>query len=157
MIKFYRLQRRSNYSSSGTGWLIREDILVTAGHCVFNQGLGLVRSIKAYIGYKGKDSLEGETSVESRHGYRVATPADWVERRSRSKDFAFVRLAGRFDNVKSIKYEDTPDTLQEELCIVGYPGDKEQNGEKGARMWVGSGIVGYEMSMESDALLKYAT
>ena len=43
----------------GTGWLIRPDILVTAGHCAYDWGhrLGRAVEVKAYIGYKGRDQL----------------------------------------------------------------------------------------------------
>ena len=43
----------------GSGWLIRPDLLVTAGHVVYdrNSNLGPATQIKCYIGYNGVDSV----------------------------------------------------------------------------------------------------
>ena len=46
----------------GTGWLIAPDLLVTAGHCAYDQVNGQVQEIKAYVGYKGKESVRGGES-----------------------------------------------------------------------------------------------
>ena len=42
-----------------TGWLIRPDLIVTAGHVVFDRsrGYGAVTQLKCYIGYNGAGSV----------------------------------------------------------------------------------------------------
>ena len=62
----------------GTGWLIRPDLLVTAGHCAFDwsqrNGKGFERAteVKAYIGYNGKQSVN-DSSVQFRTGVKIVT------------------------------------------------------------------------------------
>lgn len=43
----------------GSGWLIRPDLLVTAGHVVFDKarGCGAATQLKCYIGYNGMASV----------------------------------------------------------------------------------------------------
>lgn len=49
----------------GTGWLIRNDLLVTAGHVVYDKayGYGAASQIKCYIGYNGEDSVPKPSSL----------------------------------------------------------------------------------------------
>ncbi len=53
------LLRFGNKWQMGTGWLIRNDILVTAGHCAYDHtnDYGPVQEVKAYIGFEGKASV----------------------------------------------------------------------------------------------------
>lgn len=64
----------------GTGWLVSPDLLVTAGHVVYDwdRQLGPCTQMKCYIGYNGRDSVKSP-QVQSRHGVNVVTTADWVE------------------------------------------------------------------------------
>ncbi len=50
----------------GTGWLINNDTIVTAGHCVYDWShqLGQLTHVKAYIGYHGKESIKDPRSVQ---------------------------------------------------------------------------------------------
>lgn len=52
-----------------TGWLIRPDLIVTAGHvaCDFDHGFGLLKSIKVYIGYDGAKTIHSN-NVQYRQG-----------------------------------------------------------------------------------------
>ena len=143
---------------SGTGWLIQKDLLVTAGHCVYSHGHRRphVISIKAYLGYHGKDS-ESKDYVELRHGYQVATPTQWAKAQHVPHDVAFIQLMEKFDNVSLITYEDTPNCPREEtLLVVGYPCDLPANGEGGSLMHVGKGLVSYDInSSHSKGMLEY--
>lgn len=82
----------------GTGWLVRDDTLVTAGHCAFdwsqNDGKGFGRAIevKAYIGYNGKRSIN-DPDVQFRHGVQIVTTEGWLQSGvNRHHDVAFIRL-----------------------------------------------------------------
>ena len=122
-----------------TGWLIRPDLLVTAGHCAFDwsHDLGCLREMKAYIGYAGKDSTDDD-SVQFRMGKRVATTLGWLQsNHNKANDVSFVQLDKPFTGVTPFKYAETPKQGSEVLGVVGYPGDKKNwsTNEKGAYMF----------------------
>ena len=64
-IAIVKIQSRFHYPNGdeawmmGTGWLIRPDLLVTAGHVVYDKGysFGVATQIKCYIGYNGAGSV----------------------------------------------------------------------------------------------------
>jgi V8-like Glu-specific endopeptidase len=118
-----------------TGWLARDDIVVTAGHCAFDwsYNLGRLNKVKVYAGYTGKHSV-GNPEVEFHAGKRVATAPDWVEKPGRQADIAFIKLDGPFDDITPIEYKDTPEKGNKVIGVVGYPGDLKQAGEPGAKM-----------------------
>jgi hypothetical protein len=59
----------------GTGFLIRPDVFVTAGHFAFDwkHSLGRVHGVNAFIGYRGRDMTE-EPNVQMRKAVRIAVP-----------------------------------------------------------------------------------
>ncbi|KAF5644352.1 glutamyl endopeptidase [Fusarium sp. NRRL 25303] len=123
----------------GTGWLIRPDLLVTAGHVTYDWGrrLGPADQIKCYIGYNGKESVRSP-QVQARYGAKVVTPAGWIETSSnRQQDVAFIQLDRPFTgNLRLFSYLDTPQTGNGiYLGIVGYPGDRMLQDEQGAQMY----------------------
>lgn len=130
----------------GTGWLIAPDLLVTAGHNVFDwsgygRGLGKAVDIKAYIGYHGRSSINSPI-VQFRSGKVVVTNAQWVvDRNNRHADVAFVKLDKPFTgNLRLFTYKSTPESGDDMIGVVGYPADKtledaDGREEKGALMW----------------------
>lgn len=122
--------------AAGTGWLIKDDLLVTAGHCVYDweNNMGRVSHIKAYVGYKGKSSV-GTSDVQCVTGEKVVTHSAWVNGRKRVHDFAIVKLRDKFAGVTPFKYNPTPLTGTKVLGIVGYPADKSSGNESGACMY----------------------
>ncbi|KAK3934471.1 hypothetical protein QBC46DRAFT_454165 [Diplogelasinospora grovesii] len=153
----------------GTGWLIRPDLMVTAGHNVWNwagnngAGLGKASAIKCYIGYHGASSV-GSPIVQSRLAKRVVTTAEWLAGKdNRNRDLAFVKVDRPFEgNLRLFTYSNTPEFGEEMLGVVGYPGDKEitnQHGqqEKGALMYEDFQPVNYNLSERNNQLrmLKY--
>ncbi|KAK3346997.1 hypothetical protein B0T25DRAFT_592952 [Lasiosphaeria hispida] len=126
----------------GTGYLVSSDILITAGHCVFDinhetkKGLGRVTEMKVFIGYSGKKSVDTE-GVQQRKAASVATTAQWVTSGNRRGDVAFVRLDKPFTgNLRLFTYKDTPVAQSDVMLgVVGYPGDKDVDSEKGAEMY----------------------
>ncbi|KAF7355689.1 ATP synthase f1 [Mycena sanguinolenta] len=131
----------------GTGWLIRPDILVTAGHVVYDHayGYGATTQIKCYIGYNGAQSVPkqgyptGDISAIPRYGSQIVTTESWIkDTDSRPRDVAFIRVHKPFvGNLNLFEFTDThtisPAMLR--VGVVGYPGDKNLNGEKGAQMY----------------------
>lgn len=110
----------------GTGWLIQNDLIVTAGHCAhdLSDGLGYVSTIKAYMGFNGPNS-DKDPNVQMRYGKYAVVPSEWVRSAAPTYDVAFIRLSKAFDNVEPIKYTDTPVQGNDYLGVVGYPNDKE--------------------------------
>ncbi|KAK3491188.1 uncharacterized protein B0T23DRAFT_430148 [Neurospora hispaniola] len=82
-----------------TGWLIAPDLIVTAGHCVFDWGhyLNQVVEIKAYIGYNGRASI-GSPSVQFRKGVKVATTSEDLDKGEHMYE-CFMKV--KFDVVKA--------------------------------------------------------
>lgn len=116
---------------TATGWLIRPDLLVTAGHVVYDHAnkWGMSTQIKAYIGYNGKESI-GKPGVQFRYGTKVVLPQAYLApQRIPYRDCAFIKLNKPFENVTCFKFvPETPKMGKELLGIVGYPGDKTSKG-----------------------------
>ena len=72
----------------GTGWLIAKDLVVTAGHVIYDSKdkWGGLTSVKAYIGYSGKD----HSNRELRYGKFVAAPTEWIKDLNAKYDVGFV-------------------------------------------------------------------
>ncbi|KAJ6515457.1 hypothetical protein C8R45DRAFT_209671 [Mycena sanguinolenta] len=130
----------------GTGWLIRPDLLVTAGHVVYDHayGCGATTQIKCYIGYNGAQSVpkrgsteENIPAVQARYGSKIVTTEPWVkETDARPRDVAFIRVHKPFvGKLNLFKFTDTISPARLRVGIVGYPGDKDLDGEKGAQMY----------------------
>ncbi|KAJ5736049.1 uncharacterized protein N7483_001174 [Penicillium malachiteum] len=134
-------------ATMGTGWLIRPDILVTSGQCVYDhdgndgQGYGRVSTMHCHIGYNGRDSLKGP-SVQSRYAKKIVTTGEWIDSRDNiNRDVAFVKLDVPFTgNLCNFSYAETPMKRTELIGIVGYPGDEHLTDEEwvdeiGAQMY----------------------
>jgi V8-like Glu-specific endopeptidase len=132
----------SNMAAMGTGWLIRPDTLVTAGHVVYDhsgdngRGYGKLRTIQCYIGYNGRDSMkpgmEG-ASVQSRSGRNVVTTGEWIgSRDNRHRDVAFIQLDRPFTgDLRLFSFASTPMSSNEVIGVVGYPQDMQPSDEFG--------------------------
>ncbi|KAJ4314182.1 hypothetical protein N0V84_009018 [Fusarium piperis] len=143
----------------GTGWLVSPDLLVTAGHVVYDWShrLGACTQMKCYIGYNGRDSVKSH-QVQSRHGVDVVTTAEWVETdRNRTRDVAFVRLNRPFEgNLGTFRFETTPPSGDGiNLGVVGYPGDRTLNDEFGAQMYAEFASTKYDLDESPRNLLDY--
>ncbi|KAK7710650.1 hypothetical protein SLS64_005553 [Diaporthe eres] len=150
----------------GTGWLIAPDIMVTAGHNVYNwagNGLGRATIIKCHIGYRGKESI-GKPGVQTRHAKRCVTSAEWLTSKdNRHRDFAFIQVDKPFTgNLRLFSYGKTPPHGYEMLGVVGYPGDrtiKDSYGrdERGAEMYKEFDKVNYHLTTDtkSPGMLTY--
>jgi V8-like Glu-specific endopeptidase len=149
-----------------TGWLIRDDILVTAGHCAFDwtlkdtEGLGRAVEVKAYIGYHGKASVnEGvlaSGSVQFRYGVKVVTTEGWLKGGSdRNNDVAFVQLNRPFDDITPFEYQSTPLLGSEVIGVVGYPADRIYKEESGGQMYEEFRQTRWNLDHSAGKLLEY--
>jgi V8-like Glu-specific endopeptidase len=123
--------------AQGTGWLVEPDLLVTAGHCAFDHtyGFGKASSIKAYVGYSGRRSLQ-RPDVQFRNGTRALTPKGWADSDvNRHNDVAFIKLDKPFRDIRPFEIRATPSKGSEMIGVVGYPMDKSYDGERGGLMY----------------------
>ena len=147
-IKYEMQDKDDSRWTMATGWLVQPDILVTAGHCAYDwrDSFGRAVNINAYIGYQGKSSIADDPSVQSRQAKRIVTTAGWLDsKKKRVNDVSFIQLDKPFTDVKPIEFNDTPLQGNEELGVVGYPGDKSDGNEKGAHMYEEFATVKYDL------------
>ncbi|RBA10536.1 hypothetical protein FPRO05_05125 [Fusarium proliferatum] len=104
----------------GTGWLINNDMVVTAGHCLYDWRYmgGFLKYVKCYFGYEGERS-----PGVYRYGVTAAAPAEYLKAESSVHDVSFIRLNERVTDIKPIHYSVTPPKVTAQLGVVGYPGD----------------------------------
>jgi V8-like Glu-specific endopeptidase len=153
----------SNSYAHGTGWLIRPDLMVTAGHNVYswrrtNGRLpGRAREIKAYAGYNGAKSIS-DSSVEFRRAKRVVTTSQWLDSASsRPRDFALVQFDQPFTDVTPFQYIETPASGDLHLGVVGYPADLKdpETGERGGKMYELFEQTKYDITADPDRMLAH--
>ncbi|KAK4195717.1 hypothetical protein QBC40DRAFT_300960 [Triangularia verruculosa] len=160
----------------GIGYLISPNVFVTAGHCVYDRtggggaqqsGLGRVVQMKCYIGYCGLDSVARPNStVQARRALSTVTTAQWVTTGDRRYDVAFVKVDRPFEGrvrahdsgstLRNFVIQETP--MREKgalLGVVGYPGDKYLNKEKGAQMYELFETVDYDLAKGAGNMLQY--
>ncbi|TQN65345.1 Glutamyl endopeptidase [Colletotrichum shisoi] len=152
----------------GTGWLIRPNLLVTAGHVVYDwsRGLGEAREIRCYIGYSGAASV-GKPHVQTRSATKIVTTAEWLSTkadRTRAKDVAFIQVDRDFEgNLSLFKFSiNTPVAGRgSNLGVIGYPGDKslrnEDTGENemGAEMYEAFQDTDYDIAKSQRNMIEY--
>lgn len=143
----------------GTGWLIRPDILVTAGHCSYDWShhLGRATEVKAYVGYYGHQS-ETDPNVQFKHVKRIVTTGGWVSTKGQKPfDVSFMQVDTPFNGITPLKFEETPSQGSLLLGVVGYPGDKsdEYSGENGAHIYECFRQTKYDLSTQADNMLEY--
>ncbi|KAL8378022.1 hypothetical protein RB595_008626 [Gaeumannomyces hyphopodioides] len=154
-----------------TGWLIKPNLLVTAGHVVFDwtQDLGQVQEVRCYIGYHGRgsvpttsDSSSGTPpAVQCRWGAKVVTTLQWVTNnndRTRAKDFALIELAKPFiGKLNLFKFTNTTPVIGTGviLGVVGYPGDKSVGTESGAEMYEQFLATDYNLETNKNHMIEY--
>ena len=133
----YEFQEPGNWAM-GTGWLIKPDVFVTAGHCSYDwsHSLGRATEVKAYIGYQGEASVKNP-NTQFRHVKRIVVTEGWLKGRgAKNFDVSFMQVQKPFTGITPIVYTETPQSGEYTLGVVGYPGDLKDSktGEKGAYM-----------------------
>lgn len=142
-----------------SGWLIRPDLIVTAGHCAYDwhpgRSLGKAVSVKAYIGYYGRDSVKSR-DVQFRKGVRLATTSGWIANgKDEATDVSFIQVSKPFTGIKPFQFSQTPLHGAEQIGVVGYPADKAYKNEHGARMYEAYRKVTWNLSKANNHLLNY--
>jgi len=140
---------RKKRPCSCTGYLVRPDVMVTAGHCAFERNRATTE-MDVYIGYHGVDDLD-DPKVQKRRATKIVVSQAWVDNFAAGPpaispvaDVAFVLLNEGFNGVTPYKYSSTPVQFSAEIAIPGYPGDRVDSDnplEIAAEMYVGTGNV----------------
>ncbi|KAF4977652.1 hypothetical protein FDECE_18328 [Fusarium decemcellulare] len=144
--------------AQGTGWLIKPDLIVTAGHCAFDHtyNLGKAVQIRAYVGYRGKEFIN-QKGVQFRTGAKIATPNEWITSDiNRASDVSFIQVDKPFNHIDPITWVPTP-TFDDnvKLGVVGYPGDKTYKDEAAAEMYEMFKPTTYDLSKTNPNMLEY--
>lgn len=135
----------------GTGWLIGNDLVATAGHNVFDKRMGNVKCCEVFVGY----GLTPKTLVQRRLGTKAVVPCAWYLHEERVHDFAIIKLESPFDDVDPIAYKATPMIGQGlHIGVVGYPADKGDGEERGSEMYEEWAEVNWDIQ-KTNGLLSY--
>ncbi|KAF2877316.1 hypothetical protein BDV95DRAFT_558920 [Massariosphaeria phaeospora] len=123
--------RSSGTEYMATGWLIEDDIVVTAGHCLYDSKGGYLQYIKAYVGYIGPESAaKRDKNCQMRLGKFAAAPVEYIKTYGLVHDVGFIQLERPFDGITPFRFEDTPVASKGmDLGVVGYPGDINDGNE----------------------------
>lgn len=73
----------------GTGWLIADNLIVTAGHCAFGADVGYLKWMRVHIGYSGPESV-GKPSHKVTYAVSVSMPAEYLKAETGVHDVSFV-------------------------------------------------------------------
>ena len=144
--------------SAGTGWLLKDDLVVTAGHVAYDRKHGRAVSLNTYVGYQGLASV-GTKDVQKRRGKRVVILEEYYRHYNRTYDVAIVKLEEAFQNVQPFTHCDTPEQGKARIGVVGYPADKSSNGkggELGPFMYEEFVETSWALSKPNSYLLQYA-
>ena len=145
----------------GTGWLIRPDLIVTAGHCSYDweHAFGRCFQVKAYVGYNGAASVK-TANVQFRRGKKIVTTVGWLKGgANRANDVSFIEVDKPFTGITPFQFIETPMSGNTYLGVVGYPGDKRFNnqelGEQGAQMYEEFDNVTWNLDQSARHMLEY--
>jgi V8-like Glu-specific endopeptidase len=127
------IKARNNTWWVGTGWLVDDQTVITAGHNVFlHKEGGFASEINVYPGRNGNVIT---------HRYRAArwdATSEWKSQASVVGDYGFIRLNGRTTGLGSFGFGVLLDNEWDKfLHVVGYPGKMQGKlrGEMPGTMW----------------------
>lgn len=153
-MRFAKQPSDSDAWGQGTGWLIRPDVVVTAGHCVYDhysnkgQPFGRAVLIRVWSDYNGKDSSKASNF---RSGIRVATTAAYVQDgENHQNDVAVIQLDRPYYDIEPFETSDALAKDTKELVLAGYPSDKSYHGETGAQMYEDGREVTWDLEDTKD-------
>jgi V8-like Glu-specific endopeptidase len=129
---------RNGRTFVGTGWLIDDRTVVTAGHCVFmHKAGGWVESIDVTAGRDGDEKPFG--TIRSTRFFAVK---GWTKDKSRDHDYAAIVLPNAFASAGGVRPSPfqfaalTDDQLKKAVANVsGYPADSPSTGKNSTTAW----------------------
>jgi glutamyl endopeptidase len=117
------IRSRNGARFVGTGWLVDDQTVITAGHCLYmHREGGWAAAIDVYPGQDG-------ATYRPYHGRasRLWTTRGWTDQKSPPADYGAIRLDQKISAVGTFGYGALADAeLRSLVChIVGYPADKQ--------------------------------
>ncbi|MCI9000048.1 MAG: trypsin-like serine protease [Clostridia bacterium] len=107
----------------GSGTLVYNDVLLTAGHVVYNQQKGWATSIDVAPGRYGRDVRLGKTWATS-----MTTSNNWINNADYNYDWAIVDLKTSFSTWQQHAcYQDANVAVNRTVQAIGYPSDPGNN------------------------------
>lgn len=153
-MRFVNQSPKSDAWGQGTGWLIKPDVVVTAGHCVYDhysnkgQPFGRAVLVRVWSDYNGKESSQ---AANFRSGIRVATTAAYVaDGENHQNDVAVIQLDRPYYDIKPFDTYDVAKKDTKELVLAGYPSDQSYRGETGARMYEDGRQITWDLESTKD-------
>ena len=154
-----KFNKTDNKWGAATGYLVRDDVVVTAGHVVLNKAPAAWKRaiyLNAYAGYHGLGSV-GKHDVQKRRAVRVVVLKAYYDGASSLHDIAFVKLDEPFKDVQPFTCCDTPERGSHRLGVVGYPADKDYHdaGDVGPFMYEEFAHTRWDLHESYSHLLQY--
>jgi V8-like Glu-specific endopeptidase len=131
----------------GTGWLIDDQTLITAGHNVFlRKRGGFAKQVNVYPG------RNGNVIAHRFHAAKLDATADWKNQGSAAADYGFIRLNRRTTGLGSFGFGVLQNNEWNDkfLHVVGYPGSKSKTmwGHARKAKSVSASVIYYDTDTE---------
>jgi hypothetical protein len=102
-----------------TGFLVKEDIIATAGHCVNENN---VKSTRIVFGFQMIDSTAALTRVPNEDIYRGVKIIDrYHNRLGNGSDWALVQLDRKVKGRRVVKFPGTEIATRQPVYVIGHP------------------------------------
>ena len=125
-----KIEFQDGTTSAGTGAFVGDNLILTAGHIVYDPSIGWVTSVTAYPG--GTSSSFGSTTAVS-----VASFNGWVSDYEFYYEYGLIEVADCLQAGSFGLSDITDDSLRDSvLTHYGFPGDKDEG-----TLWHSAGVA----------------
>lgn len=126
MCRDERFSRQKNISYACTGFLVGEDLLVTAGHCAVNVGEVRNQSENYCDAYTWLFDYTGQTNARRIRNDNIYKCKEIIyavqeEIEGRTHDFALIRLDRKVKGRKALKISDELVKENDSVSMIGHP------------------------------------
>jgi V8-like Glu-specific endopeptidase len=123
----------------GSGWLAAPNLIVTAGHCVFQRNLNSwARTIRVHLGVNGT----GQELYQVKESHNLHSVSEWKDQGNQAFDIGAIILTNAFEGPPgNFGYDRIPtdDELRDLLVsLLGYPSEGTPDRET---MWGDQGFL----------------
>ncbi|KAF1987273.1 trypsin-like serine protease [Aulographum hederae CBS 113979] len=148
LVMTFRTPDNTTSFYGGTGWLIDNETIITAGHNLYSpQEKSYAEKVTAYVG-----ATKGKTHpirAETREGRFAAVHWGYYTAKLKQNDMAVIKLAKGFDHVTAIVPKAAPIRATMLIEVVGYPGDLGVKGKgEGWVMYRSRGTKSYDLEKD---------
>lgn len=102
-----------------SGFLVEEDVIATAGHCVNEKNVADTRIL---FGFRMKDNSTPVTQVSNKDAYKgVKVIGRYYNRRGNGADWALVKLDRKVTGRQVVKLPETAISRRQPVYVLGHP------------------------------------